>query len=71
MTTFEDIGRDWPELISRKEASRLTGGIAHPRTLANLDCLGKGPSQKLRIGRQVCYTKKSFIEWLKGRASAE
>ena len=40
-----------PLLVTRMEAQRITGGLVKARTLANLDCLGKGPSVKVKLGR--------------------
>lgn len=71
MSILENLGKDWPELISRKQAARLTGGIVNPRTLSNLDSQGKGPAERLRIGRKTCYPKPAFLDWLKSRATAE
>ena len=57
-------------VVSRKELSWALGGLLVPRSIANLDSAGKGPSGKIKIGRTVGYTKKSVMEWLSVRLSA-
>jgi hypothetical protein len=65
---FKSLKKRWPsELISRHEIGRFSGGICNPRTMANLDSLGKGPQGKIRIGRKVAYPVDSLIEWLEAR----
>ncbi|HNZ29834.1 MAG TPA: hypothetical protein PKJ42_07570 [Candidatus Goldiibacteriota bacterium] len=38
-----------------------------PRSVANDDCLGKGPAERVYVGRNAGYTKKSFIDYLRKR----
>jgi hypothetical protein len=67
--TFTDMGERWPSsIIAREEAARFTGGAVSARYLANLDSLGKGPKERLRIGRKVAYPVASFIQWLNERS---
>lgn len=56
-----------PPLFDRETASKSLGGIITPKTLANLDSLGKGPRYAMRIGKKVAYEKESFLDWLKSR----
>lgn len=58
---------EFPALFPRVAVGRLTAGIIHPKTMANLDSLGLGPSKRWRVGRRVFYERDSFIEWLAGR----
>jgi hypothetical protein len=51
-------------LVSRMDISRNTGGILHPRTLANLDSLGEGISDPVRIGRKVFYRIDAIVEYI-------
>jgi len=55
---------EMPPLVSRKEAARFTGGMLSPRTLANLDSLGKGPAGRIQIGRKIAYAREAFVGWL-------
>ena len=36
------LSEKFPIGIPRKEIGRATGNVLHPRTQANLDCLGEG-----------------------------
>jgi len=38
--------------------------IYKPRTLANLDCKGRGPDGRLTIGGKVCYPRDQVVIWL-------
>ena len=38
------------------------------RSLANMDCKGKGPSERVIVGRVVGYPRKALIEWLESRS---
>jgi len=58
---------EMPPVVSRKEAARFTGGLLSPGTLANLDCLGRGPGGKILLGRKVAYERTAFINWLMER----
>jgi hypothetical protein len=44
----------------------LTG--MSPRSLANMDCRGGGPTERVIVGRVVGYPRKSLIEWLESRS---
>ena len=66
---FSSLASKWPStFVSRGEISRFSGGIIHPRTLANQDCAGTGPKGRISIGRKICYPVSSVIEWLESRA---
>lgn len=59
---------DCPPIISRQEVGRITGGMIHPRTLANLDSQGLGPTGKVAMGRtRVGYLRDEFIDWFINR----
>jgi hypothetical protein len=65
---FSSLRDRWPStFISRDRVSEFTGGAINPRTLANLDSLGKGPAGRFRLGKKVCYPMESFITWLESR----
>ena len=38
------------------------------RTIANEDCLGNGPKNRIMIGNVVAYEKEALIEWLECRS---
>jgi hypothetical protein len=60
---FEKLSKTFPELVSRKEACKLTGHVLSEKTLRNLDCANKGPAVKHRIGNKICYEKTDFLNW--------
>jgi len=60
----------WPSgLVAREKISDFSGGILHPRRMANLDCLGEGP-ERIRIGRKIAYPVDALVEWMKSRETA-
>lgn len=61
---LDNLKQSLPELVSRKEAEKRTGGLVKARTLANKDSLGEGPAQRVKLGRLVAYPRDSFVEWL-------
>lgn len=61
------IAKHLPPVFTRQTASLAIGGLISPKTLSNLDALGKGPSIKVRLGTKVGYERESFILWLKNR----
>lgn len=51
-------------MIARKKADWFTGGRVSPKSLANEDKLGTGPSRRAIIGGEVCYPREAFVEYL-------
>ena len=37
--------------------------IYKPRTLANLDCKGRGPDGRMTVGGKVCYPRDQVVIW--------
>ncbi|MBI9088202.1 MAG: hypothetical protein JEZ12_03200 [Desulfobacterium sp.] len=60
-----------PAIVSRKLLSKILGGLISPRTIANWDCLGLAPKVKVRIGRNIGYTRNSVLEWLEDNLEVE
>jgi hypothetical protein len=42
----------------------------HPRTVANLDSLGKGINGRFRCGRAVVYPVKEVVQFIQARTAA-
>jgi hypothetical protein len=63
---LDSLRRALPPTFTRATAVKMTGGLFTAGTLANLDCLGKGPGGSL-IGRKKIYERESFIAWLESR----
>jgi hypothetical protein len=54
-------------IVARQQIGQFSGGVLTPGTMANLDCLGKGPEGRFRIGKKVCYPVDSLIAWIDSR----
>jgi len=66
---FNELIEKWPSsFVSRDKVPEFTGGAISSGRMANLDCLGEGPAQRVRLGRKVCYPVKPFVEWLINRS---
>jgi len=61
------LEKECPPILSRRMASKMSGGTISPRTLANLDSQGSGPAERVKIGRRSGYTRTSFITFLLDR----
>lgn len=69
MKKANDLFMALPEVFPRERVGELLSGIISPKTLANLDCEGRGPQGRIRIGRKICYQRGPFVEWLASRTS--
>jgi hypothetical protein len=68
---FEDMAKAWGSpVVVRDKVSVMTGGMISTGYLANLDCRGEGPPEKIRCGRKIAYPLSSFLPWLMSRAEA-
>jgi hypothetical protein len=59
----------WPStFVSRDKVSDFSGGVLHPRTMANLDALGQGPKGRIRMnGKKIAYPVDELIAWMQSR----
>ena len=62
---FQAVEKALPPVVSRAEASRVTGGLISAKTLSNEDALRKGPQGKIRLGSKVGYTREAFMAYLR------
>jgi hypothetical protein len=53
--------------VARKQVAKFSGGILHPRTMANLDSLGQGPRGRIRMGRAIAYPTSELVAWMQER----
>ena len=61
------LAEKWPSaVVAREKVSDFSGGILHPRRMANLDSLGEGP-ERIRVGRKIAYPVKSLVAWMQTR----
>lgn len=66
--SFAGMIDKWPSpIVARSEVSRFSGGLLHPRTLANLDARGEGPKTRIKQGRKVAYPVDALIEFMRER----
>jgi hypothetical protein len=65
---FSELAKTWKRpFVKRKDVGEFSGGILHPRTMANLDSKGEGPAGRIRLGGKVAYPVKSLISWMEKR----
>ena len=69
MSNFSSMADRWPSsFVARESVSDFSGGILNPRTMANFDSKGVGPSGRVRVGRKIAYPVDSLVCWLENRA---
>lgn len=68
---FNKMADAWPApIVARHNVDKFSGGLLHPRTLANLDCLGQGP-EKIILGSRIYYDKHDLVAWMSKRFAAK
>ena len=66
---FDELKNYCPSgFVCRKDIYKLTGGLIHSGTMANLDSRGIGIKNKTIIGKKVVYQINDVIEWLNANA---
>lgn len=69
---FAAMAARWPSShVARNRIGEFSGGLLKPKTMANLDSLGKGPRGRVRVGRTVGYEVTKLIEWMESRVTFE
>lgn len=67
---FQALAEQWgAPVVARKDVGKFSGGVLHPRTMANLDSLGEGP-QRFYFGRKVAYPVDALVCWMRERFRA-
>lgn len=56
--------------VPRSQVGKFSGGMLHPKTLANLDSQGEGP-ERVKYGKKVYYPVEKLAQWAQRRASGE
>jgi len=65
---FSQLAESWPSpIVARESIREFSGGLLHPRTMANLDSKKQGPAGRFRVGRKIAYPTVSVVEWLEKR----
>lgn len=65
---FGEYEKLLPPFVSRKWPRWKDYIPICPRTMANLDSLGRGPSEKVMIAGTVSYPRAALLQWLKERS---
>jgi len=55
--------------ILRPELKEKTGGLLHGRSMANMDCLGRGIQNRFLVGNTTAYPVESVVQFLKDKIS--
>ena len=63
---FVSLWHDLTVFPTREEVSEKIR-IYKPRTLANLDCQGRGPGGRVTVGGKVCYPRDEVVVWFAGQ----
>ena len=66
----KNLKKQFPLGIPRTKINSATGGILHPRTEANRDCLGCGITGRFKIGRQTIYPVTSVLSYLRKKMTS-
>ena len=65
---YETMKKTWRSpIVAREQIGDFTGGVLNSKTMANLDCQGKGVPERFKIGRKTVYPIDGLISWLIGR----
>lgn len=66
-TVLQGLRDKLPPVFTRKTVCDCMGGMLTPKTLANIDSSGEGPTIRLTFGNRIGYEKENFMEWLQSR----
>lgn len=70
-SVFQQMVERWPSaLVARTESARFSGGAISEKYLANLDSQGRGPKNRVKVGRKVCYPTVELARWLAARSES-
>ena len=58
------LHKEYPFGIPRKQIGVATGGLLHPRTMANLDSAGAGIPGSYKFGRQMIYPVSPTVKFI-------
>jgi len=66
-TSIKALYEKWPStIVARERVAEFSGGLLHPRTMANLDSEKAGPP-RLIFGRKIAYPVEDLCEWMAQR----
>ena len=70
---FSELAEKWQApIVARKEVGHFSGGLLHPRTMANIDSNSdiEGP-ERIKMGRGVAYFTDSLVDFMNRQAGIE
>jgi hypothetical protein len=67
-TVLADIEKVLPPVIFRNWPKWRDVLPMSPRSVANDDCLGVGPAEKIYMGRNAGYTRSSLMAYLRAKS---
>ena len=62
---FRSIEQELPPVVSRAELAKATGGLISAKTLSYEDALRKGPTERVRAGSKIGYTRFSAMAYIR------
>ncbi|PSH02666.1 MAG: hypothetical protein CXZ00_16260 [Acidobacteria bacterium] len=66
---FDELAAKWEStIVARKVFDKFSGGAVSPKQLANLDSDGEGPSERIMVGKHVCYPVTAAVAFLRSRS---
>ena len=68
---FSNMETNAPELMTRKQITKLTGGIISEKYLANLDWQRKGIEPRYQSFNKIVYPRAAVIDFLKRHTDNE
>ena len=63
----ESLEQKYPMGVPRPELGKATGGVLHPRTQANRDCMGCGIDERFKNGEIIVYTIPGVLKHVRER----
>ena len=66
--TLDRLRQELPPIVWRADRQAWRLLPISPRTLANRDCLGTGPTGRLVLAGRVGYEREALLAWLAGQA---
>lgn len=64
---LDQLERELPSYITRSHPRPKEWTGVSGRRMANLDCLGQGPKERMLLGREIIYPRQALLDWIAGR----
>jgi len=63
----KSLEQNYPMGVPRPEIGKATGGVLHPRTQSNRDCMGCGIDERFKNGKIIVYTIPGVLKHVANR----